>query len=76
MPTLLHDQFIDDVRDEIKLQLKSIQGSSATFAKQIRSPGSATIKFRDKEYGKHDPDALTLTLTHRNENNYLAISPC
>jgi hypothetical protein len=45
------------VCDEIKLQLKSIQGSSATFAKQIRSPGSATIKFGDKGYGKHDPDA-------------------
>jgi hypothetical protein len=57
MPTLLHDQFIEDVVDEIKAQLRSIQGASAAFAKEIRSPGSATIKFRDQEYGKHDPDA-------------------
>jgi hypothetical protein len=37
--------------------LKSIQGASAEFAKEIRSGGSASIKFADEEYGKHDPDA-------------------
>ena len=57
MPSLLHDQIIADVVDEIKFQLESIQGESTGFAKEIRSPGSATINFHDHEYGKHDPDA-------------------
>jgi len=37
--------------------LRSIQDRSAEFANEIRPGGSASIKFIDEEYGKHDPDA-------------------
>lgn len=57
MPTTLHEGFITSIVDEIQGQLRSIQATSAEFAKEIRSGGSASIKFTDKEYGKHDPDA-------------------
>lgn len=57
MPTTLHEEFVTIVVEEIQVQLKSIQDSSAGFAKEIRSGGSASIKFADEEYGKHDPDA-------------------
>jgi hypothetical protein len=57
MPTLLHETFIANVVEEIQAQLKSIESVSAAFAKEISSGGSASIKFIDEEYGKHDPDA-------------------
>lgn len=57
MPTTLHEEFITSIVEEVQLQLKSIQDASADFAKEIRSGGSASIKFADEEYGKHDPDA-------------------
>ncbi|ELR07553.1 hypothetical protein GMDG_08468 [Pseudogymnoascus destructans 20631-21] len=57
MPTTLHEEFITSIVEEIQVQLKSIQNASAEFAKEIRSGGSASIKFADEEYGKHDPDA-------------------
>ncbi|KAG9232706.1 hypothetical protein BJ875DRAFT_505834 [Amylocarpus encephaloides] len=57
MPTTLHEEFITSIVEEIQVQLKSIQDASAEFAKEIRSGGSASIKFADEEYGKHDPDA-------------------
>lgn len=56
MPGTLHETFIADVVEEIRVQLKSVEGASADFAKQIRSRGSASIKFADQGYGKHDPD--------------------
>lgn len=57
MPTTLNEEFITSTVDEIHSQLRSIQATSAEFAKEIRSGESASIKFTDKEYGKHDPDA-------------------
>ncbi|TVY84676.1 hypothetical protein LSUE1_G000925 [Lachnellula suecica] len=57
MPTTLHEEFITSIVDEIQVQLRSIQDRSAEFANEIRSGGSASIKFTDEEYGKHDPDA-------------------
>ncbi|ELR06578.1 hypothetical protein VC83_06264 [Pseudogymnoascus destructans] len=57
MPTALHETFIANIVEEIQIQLKSIQGPAASFAKKISSRGSTSIKFRDEEYGKHDPDA-------------------
>jgi hypothetical protein len=56
MPTLLQ-QFITDVVEEIKFQLTSIECAPAAFAKGIGFGGSASIKFPDQEYSKHDPDA-------------------
>ena len=57
MPTTLYEEFITSIVEEIQGQLKSIQGASAEFAKEVRSGGSASIKFSDDEYSKHDPDA-------------------
>ncbi|KAA6408873.1 MAG: hypothetical protein FRX48_07217 [Lasallia pustulata] len=57
MPTDLHEEFITRIVEEVQVQLKSIQDASAEFAKEIRSRGSASIKFADDEYSKHDPDA-------------------
>ena len=57
MPTTIHEEFIASIVEEIQTQLKSIQDRSADFAKEIRSGGSASIRFVDKEYSKHDPDA-------------------
>jgi hypothetical protein len=57
MPTLVHEQFIVNIVEEIQGQLKSIEGASAEFAKEISPGGSSSIKFSDQEYGKHDPDA-------------------
>jgi hypothetical protein len=57
MPARLHETFLINIVEEIKVQLRSIQGPSAEFAKEISSEGSTTLKFDDKEYGKHDPDA-------------------
>lgn len=57
MPSVLHETFIANVVEEIQVQLKSIEGASASFAKEVSSGGSASIKFVDEEYGKHDPDA-------------------
>ena len=57
MPTTLHEEFITSIVEEIQVQLRSIQDRSAEFANEIRSGGSASIKFTDEEYGKHDPDA-------------------
>ena len=56
MPSFTHEIFITRMVEEIQIQLKSIQGESAEFAKKIESEGSLTIKFAD-DYGKHDPDA-------------------
>lgn len=56
-PGLLHENFIANIVEEIQVQLKSIEGASAEFAKKIRSAGSASLKFADQRYGKHDPDA-------------------
>ena len=57
MPTTLHEEFITSIVEEIQVQLRSIQDRSAEFANEIRPGGSASIKFTDEEYGKHDPDA-------------------
>ncbi|MCJ1395237.1 hypothetical protein MMC18_008120 [Xylographa bjoerkii] len=57
MPTTLHEKFITSIVEEIQLQLRSIQDASAEFAKEIGSEGSASIRFADEEYSKHDPDA-------------------
>ncbi|KAF2752754.1 hypothetical protein EJ05DRAFT_515416 [Pseudovirgaria hyperparasitica] len=57
MPTNLHKIFIIRIVEEIQVQLESFQDTSAEFAKEIMSGGSASIKFTDEEYGKHDPDA-------------------
>jgi hypothetical protein len=57
MPTILHEKFIANIVEEIQVQLKSIEGASSEFAKEISSSGSASIKFADQEYGTHDPDA-------------------
>jgi len=57
MPTTLHGYFITSIVEELQVQLKSIQNTSAEFAREIRSGGLASIKFSDEEYGKHDPDA-------------------
>ena len=57
MPTPLHEEFITRIVEEIQVQLRSIQGASAEFAKKVRPRGSASIKFADEEYSKHDPDA-------------------
>lgn len=57
MPTALHEIFIANIVGEIQNQLKSIQSPAASFAEKVSSYGSASLKFRDEEYGKHDPDA-------------------
>ena len=57
MPTTLHENFILKIVEEIQIQLKSIQNESAEFAKKIEPEGSASIKFADEDYSKHDPDA-------------------
>jgi hypothetical protein len=57
MPSILHEKFIANIVEEIQVQLESIEGASAEFATEISSGGSASIKFTDHEYGKHDPDA-------------------
>ncbi|SLM35946.1 hypothetical protein LPUS_05356 [Lasallia pustulata] len=55
-PGFLHEQFIAIVVKEIQTQLDSIEGASAAFAKKIIPSGSASIKFADQGYCKHDPD--------------------
>ena len=57
MLTTLHEKFIPKIVEEIQVQLKSIEGASAGFAKEIGFEGSASIKFADQEYSRHDPDA-------------------
>ena len=57
IPGFLHERFIVQIVEEIQGQLKSIKGASAEFAKEISSSASASIKFADQEYDKHDPDA-------------------
>ena len=57
MPSFLHERFIVQIVGELQGQLKSIEGASAEFAKEIISSASASIKFADQEYSKHDPDA-------------------
>jgi hypothetical protein len=59
MPFVLHETFIANTveEEEIQVQLKSIEGASAAFAKEVSSGGSASIQFVDEQYGKHDPDA-------------------
>jgi hypothetical protein len=57
MPITLHKEFITSIIKKIQVQLRSIQDRSAKFANEIRPGGSASIKFTDKEYGKHNPDA-------------------
>ncbi|KAA6408393.1 MAG: hypothetical protein FRX48_08135 [Lasallia pustulata] len=56
MPSFLHEKFIVQIVGELQCQLKSIEGASAEFAKEIISSASASIKFADQEYSKHDPD--------------------
>lgn len=57
MPTVLHEKFIASIVEEIQTRLGSVEGESANFAKKISSRGSASIKFTDQDYGRHDPDA-------------------
>jgi len=52
MPSTIHECFLEDVKDEIKSQLKAIShggDSSAEFAAQIRSLGSARIFLMGEE---------------------------
>lgn len=56
MPSDVHEYFLEGVVEEIRAQLKSIEGPSAGFVQEIFSGRSATIKFPDQEYGKHDPN--------------------
>ncbi|KAH7371617.1 hypothetical protein BKA64DRAFT_587455 [Cadophora sp. MPI-SDFR-AT-0126] len=57
MPGDIHERFIARIVEEIQDQLKAIRGPSASFARQITTGASSRIKFPDKEYGSHDPDA-------------------
>ena len=60
MPTHFHDVFLFRVVGEISHQLRSIargESSSAIFAQDVEHCGSASIRFADADYGKHDPDA-------------------
>jgi hypothetical protein len=58
MPSLIHEQFIRRVVEEITSQLQNLTSTdpqSSAFAQDILSSGSTTLDF-GSEYGRHDPD--------------------
>ena len=55
MPSAIHDMFLEDVKDDIKSQLKAIgNDDNVDVARNIKCKGSTDIKF---ETSKHSPDA-------------------
>lgn len=60
VPSLLHESLGSYITQEILRQMGTIsQGSSpsAVFAGNIENSASAEIRFKDTEYGPHQPDA-------------------
>jgi hypothetical protein len=60
MPSSLHETITSSVVEDIGEQLRaraSGSGPVAEFTRNIRSSGSASIKFADPDFGRHDPDA-------------------
>jgi hypothetical protein len=64
MPSRIHERFLVKVHDEIRRQLRSLEGFSSGFAEEIEFEGSATFIPSDPAYGRHDPDG---SFRHRKE---------
>jgi hypothetical protein len=60
MPSALHETIISSIVGDVEEQLRAKVGERGTvgeFVQSIRSSGSASIRFADPEFGRHDPDA-------------------
>lgn len=64
MPSRVHECFLVKVHDEIRHQLRSLNGASSSFAQDIAFEGSTTFIPSDPTYGPHDPDG---SFRYRNE---------
>ncbi|RDW56352.1 hypothetical protein BP5796_13227 [Coleophoma crateriformis] len=60
MPSAVHEGLIALVVKEIQQQLESVRGIATGFAQEVYSYNSASIKFPEPDYGKHDLDAQFL----------------